>query len=114
MCMVCFDADPDDYTGVTMMLTFSASQTASQSVQITIIDDILVEDDESFNIQASSATNDPRVSVNDSPVGSVTATIIDNDSTFIFVTECIRSIKMYYSICSLQIYFMSSHKPNTV
>ena len=89
------DADPDDYTGVTMMLTFSAGQTASQSVQITIIDDILVEDDENFNIQVSSATNDPRISVNGSPVGSVTATIIDNDSTFIFVTESIRCIIQY-------------------
>ena len=64
-----------------MTLTLSAGQTTEQSVQTPINDDLLVEPDESFNVQASSS--DTRVMINDSPVGSVTATILDNDSMFV-------------------------------
>ena len=59
-------------------LTFSAGQTTQQSVPIEIIDDLLVELDESFNVQASSS--DTRVMINGSPV---VATILDNDSMFV-------------------------------
>ena len=74
------DTDPDDYTGVATSLTFSAGQTSSQTVSIQINDDVYVEVNETFNVQASSP--DPRVMINGSPVGIVEATIIDNDSTF--------------------------------
>ena len=62
-------------------LTFSAGLTTQQSVPIEINDDLLVELDESFNVQASSS--DTRVMINGSPVGIVTATILDNDSMFV-------------------------------
>jgi len=66
---------------VSEILTFSAGQSAQQSVLIPIIDDLLVELDESFNVQASSS--DSRVMINGSPVGIVPATILDNDSMFV-------------------------------
>ena len=52
-----------------MTLTFPAGLTTQQSVQIPINDDLLVEPDESFNVQASSS--DTRVFINGSPVISV-------------------------------------------
>ena len=63
------------------MLTFSAGQSAAQSVNIAVIDDIFVENSESFNVRA--ASSDGRVTINGgNNIALVAATIIDNDSEF--------------------------------
>ena len=71
---------PDDYTAIAQVLTFSAGQSAAQSVNIPVIDDILVEDSESFTVRATSSNN--RVTINGVSSADVTATILDNDSEF--------------------------------
>ena len=85
-----------------MTLTFPAGLTTQQSVQIPINDDLLVEPDESFNVQASSS--DTRVMINSSPVGIVVATILDNDSMFAH-TSYICTKQVVY----VQIHFLSRY-----
>lgn len=77
LCYLPFNAAPNDYTATTTTLTFPAGTSAPQSVPIPITNDDVVENDETFNVQASST--DSRVTINGSPVGTVTATIIDDD-----------------------------------
>ncbi|WP_405228437.1 Calx-beta domain-containing protein, partial [Lentisalinibacter sediminis] len=63
----------EDYEAVAATLTFAAGETAG-SVTVTIVDDTLDEDTESFSVTLSNAGNA------DIAVGTATATINDNDS----------------------------------
>ena len=62
------------------MLTFAAGQSAVQTVNIPVNDDILVENSESFTIRAISSNT--RVTINGVRTADVIATIIDNESEF--------------------------------
>ena len=69
---------PDDYIGVTEGVTFLVGDFISQTVEITIIDDILCEILEAFEVRAS--TTSPGVRINGmEQMDTLRVNIIDND-----------------------------------
>ena len=77
----CTNIGPADYTSTTQAVTFSAGTVpggfgSRQCINIPIIDDILVENPESFSVSASSTNGDV-----DFPNGNAAVVqIADNDS----------------------------------
>ncbi|WP_194768844.1 Calx-beta domain-containing protein, partial [Tamlana sp. I1] len=64
----------EDYTAITGSLTFNGNAGETQSINITILDDALVESTESFFVNLSNATNNVTIANSQG-----TATITDND-----------------------------------
>ncbi|WP_194767578.1 T9SS type A sorting domain-containing protein, partial [Tamlana sp. I1] len=64
----------EDYTATTGSLTFNGNSGETQSINIAILDDALVESTESFFVNLSNATNDVTIANSQG-----TATITDND-----------------------------------
>src|SRR5205823_2529924 len=69
---------PDDYTASTGSVTFNANDT-SKTVNVTVNGDLLQEGNEVFSLNLSSPSNTTL------GTGSETATIIDNDTSYLFV-----------------------------
>ncbi|MGD1700197.1 Calx-beta domain-containing protein, partial [Dapis sp. BLCC M229] len=72
--------NPDDYTAISDSLTITAGETTA-TVTVDIVDDNLVEDAETFNLNLSNAVN---ATISDN---QATATITDNDQPSITIDD---------------------------
>ena len=73
-------AAPDDYSALQSLLTFTPGVNVSCATVVPIIDDAVVEDNQTFNVVLS--TEDPNVLLDPA---SATVTIVDNDGEIAYL-----------------------------
>ncbi|MBE9187966.1 hypothetical protein IQ270_25825 [Microcoleus sp. LEGE 07076] len=72
--------DPDDYTNTPITVNFAAGDAAPKTIDIPIVDDTLVERNETVNLSLINPTGNATIGTQ----STATMTIVDNDSTLEF------------------------------
>ena len=82
-----FHLDPEDYIGLTTTLTFTAFVT-TQSLSIDIVDDLVFESTEHFNISLSTSSDGCVIS----PGNEIVQVYIMDDGEILHNTHCIYQV----------------------
>ncbi len=73
---------PNDYISTSGSLSFNGDHGVAKTINVTINDDLIVEEEEAFTASLSAGTNTPVINKAEG-----TATIVDNDSATITITD---------------------------
>ena len=89
------DADTEDYTGVTTVVTFAPGETI-KIVNVSTIDDDSSESTESFTATLSNANPSNVVTITQP---TATINIADNDRKFLATCLCALFLCVYFAMC---------------
>lgn len=84
-----FHLDPEDYIGLTTTLTFTETVT-TQSLSIDIVDDLVFEPTEHFNISLSTSSDGCVIS----PGNAIVPVYIMDDGEILYNTHCIYQVTL--------------------